>query len=1082
MLWREQVQQDVNNLLTKGRLPADAGLGRWQDIKQQRQQFLQRYVQSHASLLGEARKTPIVAEIRSEKPYDGFRVQNIVFESLPSWQVGLNLFLPLTAGPYVPIMCPCGHGPKWFDDHQTAPQVLARHGFAAALFDAPMFGEKEVGNSHWHQGAQTQLVGLWSNLFFIADVIRTGDYLETRDDLDFSNGMGVTGVSGGGFTTMVVPHLDPRVKAIAPVCSLVGFGGHVLEGLYTGCPEYNMEGQALAGFDIDDFVGLAAPLPTLVMAGTHDELFREAEVRRSFAKAQQVYELENSGDRLALFFDECPHKYTVSMANQAAQWFNRWLRNGSDGAQSTLIEQIELLSIDELKCGIYDSTGHMQDVARREAKRLKQERDEPVCEICFNDLLHTQRVCGPTTVELIAPLNQWGPRTADGRQALELKILHTEDELPLPLLELEWSAAPAGTLVGFSDRNKFELLRQNGGLCGVARRMVAADLRGFGELAPEASTYDVYGWCSIDKALADLLFMCGDSPFAQQVHDALRVLDYVASDKKANAELMVFGEGEAALAALIAGVLHPHVKKIALNSFLCSFQHLIEEAKPTWSRYQVLPNVLRVLDIPELLQQHTEKQFLLMNPRDGRGRRLDEIDALHLYGMDAPHISVHVDFDESDIKGTVEKWLHKPEFSFATWHDVDSGQAPRMLPTRFLGADLVGLNEARNVQQVIASRTLFRHYGNNTPIMADALEKTVQDKFGSPFVLALSSGSAALHTAIAALGIGPGDEVLLPAFSWFACYNAIVAQGALPVFCDIDRSLNIDVQDVERKITSCTKAILVVHYQGGAADMDSLMALASRHNLKVIEDVAQAFGGQHKGRFLGTIGDVGTFSFQSNKVLACGEGGLMLTRDANIFARAVRYHDLGVMRPAFSDRLGEQIGDPMVGNQYRMSEVTAAVGVAQFEKLDWILGRCRGNWHYIREHVQKAVPQARYRLSYSIEGDAGITLFMDLGSPDAATAFTAALKAQGVEPGASSGMVNLLTQEYVQAKRMVHPDQPPFGPGFNGESVSYPMEIAPRTTEYIDSLVAMGIGPRFTHCDAQFITRGIINAYRQVQL
>ncbi len=397
------------------------------------------------------------------------------------------------------------------------------------------------------------------------------------------------------------------------------------------------------------------------------------------------------------------------------------------------------------------------------------------------------------------------------------------------------------------------------------------------------------------------------------------------------------------------------------------------------------------------------------------------------------------------------------------------------LPTRMLGADLTGEDELELLRQVIASKSLFRHYGLGLPVMAETLERRARETFGARYALATSSGSAALCCALAGLGIGPGDEVILPAFSWFSCYNAVVLQGAVPVFCDIDRSLDLDPDDFARTITERTRAVLVVHYQGGPARMQEILALAGARGIKVLEDGAQSIGARYQGRYCSTLGDVGTFSFQGNKIVCAGEGGMLLTNDPLIFARAVRYHDLGHLRPVFEAQLGQAGTLPMFpGNQYRMGELAAAVTLAQFDRLDGMLIRCRTVWEQVRAQVRRALPDFAFRRSGDDAGDAGITLFLDLQTPATASRFAQALAAEGIAIGPSSGMINLLHENYIQRKAQPHPLLPPFGPGWPGEHVAYSPAQAPNTDNILGSMVAIGIGPRFTDADAHDIATAII--------
>jgi 8-amino-3,8-dideoxy-alpha-D-manno-octulosonate transaminase len=316
--------------------------------------------------------------------------------------------------------------------------------------------------------------------------------------------------------------------------------------------------------------------------------------------------------------------------------------------------------------------------------------------------------------------------------------------------------------------------------------------------------------------------------------------------------------------------------------------------------------------------------------------------------------------------------------------------------------------------------------------------------------------------------------VILPAFSWFSCYESIVALGALPVFCEIDRSLNIDPDDAERRITPRTKAVIAVHYQGSPADLGRLADLAARRGVRLLEDCAQAIGARYRGRFVGTLGDVGTCSLQGNKLITSGEGGLVITRDPRVFERAVRYHDLGFVRPTFKAQLaGEPQEVEFAGSQFRMNEETAAVALAQFERLEWIVGRCHRLWCRLRERLAHTAPGLRFRRSHDLDGDAGITLYLDLETPERAAAFGEALAAEGIPLGPSSGMTNLLRQPIVANKGMPHPGLPPFGPGGAGERAVYSPDLAPRTDEILNSMLAIPIGPRYTLTDVEDIATAV---------
>lgn len=395
-------------------------------------------------------------------------------------------------------------------------------------------------------------------------------------------------------------------------------------------------------------------------------------------------------------------------------------------------------------------------------------------------------------------------------------------------------------------------------------------------------------------------------------------------------------------------------------------------------------------------------------------------------------------------------------------------------PSNYLGVTYYGEEELKELTDVVREKSPFRHYGLGKPCKVEAFEANVRKYFGCKFALAVSSGTGALFCAIAALGIGAGDEVILPAFGWFSDYYAITHTGALPVFADIDETLNIDPADLERKITSKTKAVIVIDFQGCPAKMDEIMQIAEKHGIKVIEDCAQAFGGSYKGKMLGTMGDIAVASFQQNKILSCGEGGLVMMNDEEYYARAVMYHDLGFMRQVFTDQLeNKKLAEPQyafAGMQFRMSELQGAVMLAQLGRLDLIIDTCRKYHKKIREHFEG---NKHFKIRY-IDGDCGITLFMLFKTKEEADRFKECLAAEGVTLGATSACRNLIPQYPIKNKKLVHDALPPFGKGFDGESIVYDSEkMCPNTDRIVERYVAMGIGPQYSEEDISDLIKAI---------
>lgn len=216
----------------------------------------------------------------------------------------------------------------------------------------------------------------------------------------------------------------------------------------------------------------------------------------------------------------------------------------------------------------------------------------------------------------------------------------------------------------------------------------------------------------------------------------------------------------------------------------------------------------------------------------------------------------------------------------------------------------------------------------------------VAKRVGVPYAVAVNSGTSALLVALIGLGVGPGDEVIVPGYTFIASISSIIYARAVPILAEVDRTLNLDPADVERKITPRTKAIMAVHMLGNPARLDELKKIADAHKLLLIEDCAQAFGARYKGRGVGSIGDVGTFSFNVYKTITAGDGGMLVTRDEEAYRRFFGLHDQG-HTPL---RTGVEIGHrPFVGLDFRMTELAAAVLLAQLKKVETILGHLHSN-------------------------------------------------------------------------------------------------------------------------------------------
>lgn len=336
---------------------------------------------------------------------------------------------------------------------------------------------------------------------------------------------------------------------------------------------------------------------------------------------------------------------------------------------------------------------------------------------------------------------------------------------------------------------------------------------------------------------------------------------------------------------------------------------------------------------------------------------------------------------------------------------IDGGKPVRAkpLPWELPGAHWMGKEELALVSKVVKARSPFRFYGFDLQHMVDTLEKEFAKKMGAKYALAVSSATAGLHVALAALGIGPGDEVLLPGFLWVSCISAVVRLGAIPRFVDIDETFCMDPADLEKKITKHTKAVLLVHMSGAAGAVDRIAQICKKNNIKLLEDCAQCTGGSFKGKRVGTFGDIAVYSFQLNKNMTSGEGGMIITSNERLYKRCFALHDLGYARNA-AGRL--DFSDPeyqLWGVGTRMGELPGAMALAQLRKLDKITGAMRKAKWTIRKQLSK-VPGLKFRTILDPKGDTGPFLLTLFDTPEMAKAFTKALQAEGIKGCEGSGV------------------------------------------------------------------------------
>ena len=312
------------------------------------------------------------------------------------------------------------------------------------------------------------------------------------------------------------------------------------------------------------------------------------------------------------------------------------------------------------------------------------------------------------------------------------------------------------------------------------------------------------------------------------------------------------------------------------------------------------------------------------------------------------------------------------------------------------GFEIFGDEEKKEVQEVLGTGVLFR-YGFDQARKgiwkAKTFELEVSKLLSVRHCHLCSSGTAALSIALAACGVGAGDEVIVPPFTFIATIESVLQAGAIPIFADIDETLCLNPEAAESAITSRTKAMIVVHMCGSIAKIDRLKQICEKRGIILIEDACQAFGATYRGKYAGTFGSVGCFSFDSVKTITCGEGGAVITDDEELYRKLYQYADHG------HDHIGDDRGlegHPMLGTNYRISELNAAVGLAQLKRLDWILKTQRRFKRTLSEALSD-IPQVTFQEMDDPQGDSATFLSFFLPDEEKARQTAKGLASQGVD-------------------------------------------------------------------------------------
>jgi len=373
------------------------------------------------------------------------------------------------------------------------------------------------------------------------------------------------------------------------------------------------------------------------------------------------------------------------------------------------------------------------------------------------------------------------------------------------------------------------------------------------------------------------------------------------------------------------------------------------------------------------------------------------------------------------------------------------------------GSYLIGEEEKKALMEVLEAGYLYRYGDKSNPrFLAKVcqLEQEASRLLGVPHIVAVASGTLALWAALGALGIGPGDEVIVPGYTFIASISSIIYARAVPILAEVDESLTLDPEDVRQKITPRTKAIILVHMLGNPGYIDEIRETAREHGLYVIEDCAQAFGATYKGRFVGSYGDFGAYSFNWNKTITAGDGGMLVTKSKELYERAFAIHDQGHLP---LNQGVEQRRRTIIGLDFRMTEIAAAIVLAQLKKVSLIKKELKEKKKSFKEHI-KDIRGLSFRTLPDPEGELGTLLTVLFPSEEVARKVGEEL---GCGVVADSGWHVYNNMDHILEKKVVDTVGCPFTCPYytnKGGKVKYSKGMLSQTDSIINRAMNISIG------------------------
>lgn len=600
------------------------------------------------------------------------RIENVLFESFPGWEVNATVFVPHGKGPFPAVVIPVGHSGKQYANYQIPAQAFAKMGYMAVLFDPPgQSSEKQPGNDHFYDGVRTFLTGYSSQRYFVLDALRCIDYLATRDDVDMSNGVGMTGVSGGGYTTLFATLFDTRIACQGPSCCITSMADHPVGDAYAMCPESMWSGRIAAGVDEVDILLAGMPTPTIYMAGKKDEVFQIEWTRRMAKNVSSYFSEARIAEQFLLFEDEGGHGYTLAQVEQFVAWMNRWLLGKPDLAVPHLNPaDFTMLDYKMLKCHPA-AEENIFTLNRAIARDLQSHRNtkpgRDAIRQAVQNVIGTPLHTGKWTES--KPFLLWAQNYHE--------VLFSTEQLEIPATLLRpadgYLSKKGKWIIYIGEQGRREALERNGPVTQLSQMFnrdtnvvhntfLIPDLPGWGSSRPALTPYSLVGWGSMDQLTAYISCTLGDGVLAMQARVAANLVQYLIKEKNVDAgNIILVGQGLGGVVAILAGAAcQEEIGGIVSCSSLASFQLLAEEENYTWPSVTFMPDVLKYFDLPEVINALDACPVLILNPLDAGKHPLSPSEASSLFSLAPENVQIVPGCQAEEAVKNIEKLINKP--------------------------------------------------------------------------------------------------------------------------------------------------------------------------------------------------------------------------------------------------------------------------------------------------------------------------------------------------------------------------------------------------------------------------------------